>query len=51
MQVSYSIDQSQLADVLMFALMTAITFDLDTPLGQRRAIIRRDSKGAEIIGR
>jgi putative SOS response-associated peptidase YedK len=29
--------------------MTATTFDLDAPLGQRRAIIRRDTEGVEMV--
>lgn len=29
--------------------MTATPFDLDAPLGQRRAIIRRDGKGVEMV--
>jgi putative SOS response-associated peptidase YedK len=33
----------------MFSTMTATPFDLDTPLGQRRAIIRRDGEGVEMV--
>ncbi len=33
----------------MFGAMTATPFDLDTPLGQRRAIIRRDAEGVEMV--
>ena len=34
---------------IMFAAMTATPFDLDAPLGQRRAIIRRDADGVEMV--
>jgi putative SOS response-associated peptidase YedK len=33
----------------MFAIMSATPFDLDAPLGRRRAIIRRDSDGVEMV--
>ncbi len=33
----------------MFIAMIATTFDLDTPLGQRRAIIRRNADGVEMV--
>jgi putative SOS response-associated peptidase YedK len=33
----------------MFTGMTATAFDLDAPLGQRRAIIRRDGEGVEMV--
>lgn len=33
----------------MFASMNAAPFDLDAPLGQRRAIIRRDAGGVEMV--
>jgi putative SOS response-associated peptidase YedK len=33
----------------MSTIMAATTFDLDAPLGQRRAIIRRDNEGVEIV--
>jgi putative SOS response-associated peptidase YedK len=33
----------------MFTPMTATPFDLDAPLGQRRAIIRRDAEGVEMV--
>ena len=33
----------------MFTAMTATPFDLETPLGQRRAIIRRGSGGVEMV--
>jgi putative SOS response-associated peptidase YedK len=34
---------------IMFTPMTATPFDLDAPLGQRRAIIRRDAEGVEMV--
>ena len=34
---------------IMFALLIATPFDLDAPLGQRRAIIRRDVEGVEMV--
>lgn len=34
----------------MFTAMTATPFDLDTPLGQRRAIIRRNGNDVEMVG-
>jgi putative SOS response-associated peptidase YedK len=33
----------------MFVSMTATAFDLDAPLGQRHAIIRRDGGGVEMV--
>lgn len=33
----------------MFASMSATPFDLEAPLGQRRAIIRRDGVGVEMV--
>ena len=33
----------------MFADMSATPFDLEAPLGQRRAIIRRDGEGVEMV--
>jgi putative SOS response-associated peptidase YedK len=33
----------------MFTSMSATPFDLDAPLGQHRAIIRRDSDGVELV--
>jgi len=33
----------------MFTVMTATPFDLDAPLGQRRAIIRREGAGVEMV--
>ena len=34
---------------IMFTSMTATPFDLDAPLGQRRAIIRRDGDSVEMV--
>jgi putative SOS response-associated peptidase YedK len=34
---------------IMFAAMIPTPFDLDAPLGQRRAIIRRDAEGVEMV--
>src|SRR5690349_20845149 len=40
--------QAQLVPI-MFSAMTATPFDLDTPLGERRAIIRRGGGGVEMV--
>ena len=42
--------QLQLIHVpIMFTHMIATPFNMDAPLGQRRAVIRRDADGVEMV--
>src|SRR6516164_7777995 len=50
MRVSVRRNQLQAVPVpIMFTSMIATPFDLDTPLGQRRAIIRRSGDDVEML--